>query len=154
MNTLRSITTLVLVLGLLVSCGKRTKSTQSSVGGSGICFNNQLAQFNIYLDPAEEKPGFFRLTLETIAAAQAGGELVTVTLANKNLQTETVVPSKRLVVGEVLYEDYLTQTDLDLYNLVLVTPYKSGQSSVLSAESDGREVVCNMPRNGVNTAAQ
>lgn len=137
---------LVLILSLYsVSCAKRTARRALFQAGVGYCSNPKLGEFDVVLTADKGTPGLFALQVVTVSVAQAGGQYVRVALANSNLEYEEIVVAALIRPNEVLYEGFVTPQQLQVYDLIVMAPYRGGQGTIMSSQSQDDEAICQLP---------
>lgn len=145
------IVALVFTLALsLTSCSrKKTQLGPNSGYGLGYC-DGTLGSFDVYVYETSS-PGLYQVSIIPVSL-DAPGDIVSITVANqglayKELQTQVVLFQDREILAGTL-----TDTELENYELLAITPYQPGVS-FLEATPE-KDAVCTLPLPGDNNTTQ
>lgn len=138
-------TILVLVALLIIGCGNRFVKRAVFSSGINYCSNPKLGEFDVTLVRDKNNPGFFAFRINTLNTTQYGGQYVRVAIANADLQFEELVFNSLASQGATLYEGHLSPVQLQKYNLLVIAPYRGGQTSIMSSSSENDEAICQLP---------
>lgn len=133
---------LVCILALsLTSCSRKAREAPVADYGFGHC-DGTLGNFDVYVIRSKGNPGLYEIAIIPASLDQPG-DIVNITVANQNLaykemQTQVVVD----VEGEI-FAGYLTESELETYDRIAITPYQPGVS-FLEATPE-KDAICELP---------
>lgn len=152
MNLRSNYTVIVFLVGLMIiSCAKRKPATETFVGAIGYCGSEKLGEFDVSLNPSAKQPGLYNLKIVTLSLAVPGGAYVRMALANSNLEYSEKVQYARISPNRVLYDGLVSPQELDAYDLIVIAPWKGGQSTFLTSVSGEDEAICRVPSRDPNS---
>ena len=139
------------VVFLLAHCAKRKPTPDTFPGALGFCGNERLGEFDVVLNPSVKRPGLYDLKIVTVNVATPGGSYVRVALANEKLEYSEKVQYARIKTDRILYEGFVSPQELEAYSLIVIAPWKGGQSTFLTSLSEEDEAICRLPSTEPNS---
>ena len=141
---------LVFTLALsLTSCSKKVYDLQSSPDyGFGYC-DGTLGNFDVYVARSRQDPSLYELVIVPVQLADPG-DIARINIANRNPSYREVVHEVVLNPEEQIFAGYLTEEDLQTYDILAITPFDGSGQTFLEQQTD-KEAICNLPLPGDGT---
>ena len=132
---------LSLATGLTTSCAKKKKDLLLADYGFGYC-DGTIGSFDLYLIKSKTQPGMYELSF-VVAKADQPGDVASIYIANRSLEYKTMVQEVVLADEREIFAGYMTEEDLNIYDIAAVVPYGNGTSFLTG--SPEKEALCQIP---------
>ncbi len=139
---------LVFTLALsLTSCSKRLPQDLQSgpVYGFGYC-DGSMGAFDVYVIPSQTDSSTYQLAIIPVSLDQPG-DIVRIDLANSSPSYKSEVSELVLQPNQEINAGYLTDSDLQSYNILSITPY-DGSGATYLEQAGEKDAICNLPLPG------
>jgi hypothetical protein len=142
---------LVFTLALsLTSCAKRRPQDLQSLPeyGFGYC-DGSIGSFDVYVIRTKQDTSLFELSIIPVNLDQPG-DIARINIANKSPSYREVVHEIVLQPNQEIFAGYLTENDLQTYDIVAITPFDGSGATFLEQTAE-KEAICTLPLPGDGT---